>query len=127
MPMGNLAHVPYTPGETAERLGVSIDTIRYYEKIGLMHGIRRTSGGRRVFSDDDLSRLGLLRCLRDSGMPIARLRRFAELLTDDTEVGAARRAELLEEHDREIDAKVEQLRHEQRRVREKIAWYRSLS
>ncbi|WP_430781984.1 MerR family transcriptional regulator [Actinoplanes sp. G11-F43] len=125
--MGNLAHVPYTPGETAERLGVSIDTIRYYEKIGLMHGIRRTSGGRRVFSDDDLSRLGLLRCLRDSGMPIARLRRFAELLTDDTEVGAARRAELLEEHDREIDAKVEQLRHEQRRVREKIAWYRSLS
>ncbi|GAA1647135.1 MerR family transcriptional regulator [Actinoplanes couchii] len=118
--------MPYTPGETAERLGVSIDTIRYYEKIGLMHGIRRTSSGRRVFSDDDLSRLGLLRCLRDSGMPIARLRRFAELLTEDDEGAPARRTALLEEHDREIDAKVEQLRREQERVREKIAWYRSL-
>ncbi|HWS37696.1 MAG TPA: MerR family transcriptional regulator [Actinoplanes sp.] len=117
--------MPYTPGETAERLGVSIDTIRYYEKIGLMHGIRRTSSGRRVFSDADLSRLGLLRCLRDSGMPIARLRRFAESLADDGAGADDRRAELLEEHDREIDAKVEQLRHEQRRVREKIAWYRA--
>jgi DNA-binding transcriptional MerR regulator len=118
--------VPYTPGETAERLGVSIDTIRYYEKIGLLNGIQRTSAGRRVFSDDDLSRLGLLRCLRDSGMPIARLRRFAELLQQGDE-GAGQRTALLEEHDREIDAKVEQLRLEQRRVREKIAWYRSVT
>ena len=121
-----LAPVPYTPGETAERLGVSIDTIRYYEKIGLLHGIQRTSSGRRMFSDDDLSRLGLLRCLRDSGMPIARLRRFAELLQDGD--GAAdQRTALLEEHDREIDEKVERLRREQQRVREKIAWYRSVS
>lgn len=118
--------MPYTPGETAERLGVSIDTIRYYEKIGLLHGIQRTSAGRRVFSDDDLSRLGLLRCLRDSGMPIARLRRFAELLQTGDE-GAEQRTALLEEHDREIDAKVEQLRREQQRVREKIAWYRSVT
>jgi DNA-binding transcriptional MerR regulator len=118
--------VPYTPGETAARLGVSIDTIRYYEKIGLLHGIRRTSAGRRIFSDDDLSRLGLLRCLRDSGMPIARLRRFAELLRLGDE-GAEQRAALLEEHDREIDARVDQLRLEQKRVREKIAWYRSVS
>ncbi len=117
--------MPYTPGEAAGRIGVSIDTIRYYEKIGLLHGIRRTSGGQRVFSDDDLGRLGLLRCLRDSGMPIARLRRFAELLqADDND---AQRAALLEEHDQEIDEKVAQLRKEQRRVKEKIAWYKSLS
>ncbi|BEL02788.1 MerR family transcriptional regulator [Actinoplanes sichuanensis] len=118
--------MPYTPGETAERLGVSIDTIRYYEKIGLLHGIQRTSAGRRIFSEDDLSRLGLLRCLRDSGMPIARLRRFAELLQLGDE-GAEQRTALLEEHDREIDEKVDRLRLEQKRVREKIAWYRSVS
>lgn len=119
-----ISGVPYTPGETAERLGVSIDTIRYYEKIGLLHGIQRNSSGRRIFSDDDLSRLGLLRCLRDSGMPISRLRRFAELLQTGDE-GAEQRTALLREHDREIDAKIEQLRREQRRVREKIAWYTS--
>jgi DNA-binding transcriptional MerR regulator len=118
--------VPYKPGEAADRIGVSIDTIRYYEKIGLLHGIRRDSGGRRVFSDDDLSRLGLLRCLRDSGMPIARLRRFAELLQDGDD-NAEQRAALLEEHDQEIDDKVAQLRLEQERVREKIKWYRSVT
>ncbi|MBG0562377.1 MerR family transcriptional regulator [Actinoplanes aureus] len=118
--------MPYTPGEAAGRIGVSIDTIRYYEKIGLMHGIRRDSGGRRVFSEDDLSRLGLLRCLRDSGMPIARLRRFAELLQGG-DATADQRTALLEEHDREIDEKVAQLRREQERVREKIKWYRSVS
>ena len=52
--------------------------------------------------------------------------RFAELVRagEDT---AEQRAALLEEHDREIDAKVAQLRVEQRRIREKITWYRSAS
>ncbi|GAA2713185.1 MULTISPECIES: MerR family transcriptional regulator [Actinoplanes] len=116
--------MPYTPGEVAGKIGVSIDTLRYYERIGLLHGIERSSTGQRVFSDDDLGRIGLLRCLRDSGMPIARLRRFAELLHDGP--GAAeQRVELLAEHDREIDERVAQLRHEQARVRDKIAWYRA--
>jgi len=116
--------MPYTPGEVADKIGVSIDTLRYYERIGLLHGIERTSAGQRVFSDDDLGRIGLLRCLRDSGMPIARLRRFAELLHDGP--GAAeQRVELLAEHDREIDEKVARLRLEQERVRAKIAWYRA--
>ncbi|MFI1990389.1 MerR family transcriptional regulator [Actinoplanes sp. NPDC020271] len=116
--------MPYSPGEVAGKLGVSIDTLRYYERIGLLHGIERTSGGQRVFSDDDLGRIGLLRCLRDSGMPIARLRRFAELLHDGDEA-AEQRVQLLAEHDREIDEKVARLRREQQRVREKIAWYRA--
>jgi DNA-binding transcriptional MerR regulator len=116
--------VQYSPGEVAERFGVSIDTLRYYERIGLLDGIARTSGGQRVFSDDDVSLLSLLRCLRDTGMPIARMLQFAELLRSGNET-AADRAALLEEHDREIDAKVAQLRAEQRRIRDKITWYRS--
>lgn len=116
--------MPYSPGEVAGKLGVSIDTLRYYERIGLLHGIERNSAGQRVFSDDDLGRIGLLRCLRDSGMPIARLRRFAELLHDGDDA-AEQRVQLLAEHDREIDEKVARLRREQDRVREKIAWYRA--
>jgi DNA-binding transcriptional MerR regulator len=116
--------MPYSPGQVAEQIGVSIDTLRYYERIGLVDGIARTAGGQRIFSDADVGLLSLLRCLRDSGMPIARMREFAELVRagDDN---APARAVLLEEHDREIDAKVEQLRVEQRRVREKITYYRS--
>jgi len=118
--------MPYSPGEVAERVGFSIDTLRYYERIGLLDGIARTPGGQRVFSDADISWLNLLRCLRDTGMPIARMQQFAELVRSGNDTGAERAA-LLEEHDRDIDARVAQLRTEQRRIREKITWYRSAS
>lgn len=113
----------YTPREAVEKTGFSMDTLRYYERIGLLDSVDRNAGGQRVFTDDDLAWLGILRCLRDTGMPIQRMLRYAELARggDDT---FAERAELLEEHDQEIEAKIAALRDEQSRIREKIQWYR---
>jgi DNA-binding transcriptional MerR regulator len=116
--------MPYTPREVVEQTGFSLDTLRYYERIGLLDSVGRTAGGQRVFTDDDLAWLDILRCLRDTGMPIARMRRYAELARggDDT---FAERAQLLEEHDREIEERIGQLRAEQARIRHKIEWYRT--
>lgn len=113
----------YTPREAVEKTGFSMDTLRYYERIGLLDSVDRNAGGQRVFTDDDLAWLGILRCLRDTGMPIQRMLRYAELARagDDT---FAQRAELLEEHDQEIEAKIAALRDERARIREKIRWYR---
>src|ERR1044072_3820503 len=69
----------YSPGQVGEQTGVSIDTLRYYERIGLLDDIERNSGGRRGFTEDDVSWLMILRCLRETGMPIQRMIRFAEL------------------------------------------------
>src|SRR6266536_356060 len=69
----------YSPAQVADRTGFSLDTLRYYERIGLLDGIARTPGGRRSFTDDDLGWLEVLRCLRDTGMPIAQMLRYAEL------------------------------------------------
>jgi DNA-binding transcriptional MerR regulator len=68
-----------SPSQAAEQSGFSLDTLRYYERIGLLNGISRAPSGHRRFGDDDLEWLGVLRCLRDTGMPIARMRRYAEL------------------------------------------------
>ena len=46
--------MPYTPGEVADKTGFSIDTLRYYERIGLLDDIARTPGGQRAFTDDDV-------------------------------------------------------------------------
>ncbi len=92
----------YSPGQVVDRTGFSLDTLRYYERIGLVGGVARTSGGRRIFTDDDIGWLEILRCLRDTGMPI-------------------------EEHDRAVDDQVRNLRAQQRHLRDKIRWYRSLS
>ena len=116
----------YSPGQAAEKVGCSLDTLRYYERIGLLEQVGRTSGGRRVFTEDDIGWIKLLRCLRDTGMPIARMLQFADLVRSDQDT-AAERANLLEEHDREIDAHVQQLRADQKRIRDKILYYRNVS
>lgn len=113
----------FTPSQVAERTGFSLDTLRYYEKAGLLGRIDRTAGGRRAYSEGDLEWLALVRCLRDTGMPIADLRRYAELSADQSTM--AERLALLEEHDRTVQASIDALLAQQRRLREKIAWYHS--
>jgi DNA-binding transcriptional MerR regulator len=115
----------YSPGQVAEKTGFSLDTLRYYERIGLLDDIARNSGGQRVFTDDDIAWLGILRCLRDTGMPIARMLRYAQLARGGDETITDRVA-LLELHDRDIDQKIADLRAEQERIRDKIDWYRSI-
>lgn len=115
----------YSPGQTAQKSGFSLETLRYYERIGLLDDVARAPGGQRVFSEDDVAWLAILRCLRDTGMPIARMQRYAELARggDDT-VGA--RVELLEEHDRAVEEQISHLQAQQQHIRDKIAFYRSL-
>ncbi|HEY8478806.1 MAG TPA: MerR family transcriptional regulator [Spirillospora sp.] len=112
----------YSPGETAEKSGFSIDTLRYYERIGLLSGIARDTAGRRVFSDADLQWLDMLRCLRETGMPIAEMLRFAELARGGDET-MRERLELLREHDRRVEEKLATLRAQQARLRWKIRHY----
>jgi DNA-binding transcriptional MerR regulator len=114
----------FTPGEVAERTGFSLDTLRYYERIGLLHEVDRTAGGQRRFTEYDVLWLLMLRCLRKTGMPIAQMLRFAELArgSDDT---VAERLTLLEAHDRRIEEQIAGLRAHQKQIRQKIAIYRA--
>lgn len=112
----------FTPGQVAEQTGFSLDTLRYYERIGLLDDIARNSGGQRVFTEGDVAWLRILRCLRETGMPIQRMVRYAELARGGDET-VAERLELLREHDRDIDEKIAHLRVEQDHIRAKIAYY----
>jgi DNA-binding transcriptional MerR regulator len=115
----------YTPGQVVEKTGFSLDTLRYYEKIGLLEDVPRTSGGRRQYRDDDVGWLEMLRCLRDTGMPIARMLEFAELSRDDESIPD--RITLLEEHDREVEERIDTLLRQREHIRGKIAYYRSVT
>jgi len=113
-----------SPGQAAEQSGFSLDTLRYYERIGLLDDIGRAPSGHRRFSEEDLEWLGVLRCLRDTGMPIAQMRRYAELARRG-EPTMAERLELLIEHDRCVAERIAALRAERSHLGEKISWYRS--
>ncbi|HTU72082.1 MAG TPA: MerR family transcriptional regulator [Trebonia sp.] len=116
--------ISLTPGQAAEQSGFSLDTLRYYERVGLLDGISRAPSGHRRFGDDDLEWLGVLRCLRDTGMPIARMRRYAELAREG-EPSLAERLRLLTEHDEQVSERVALLQAQRQHLKEKIDWYRS--
>ena len=70
----------HEPAEAAAATGLSLDTLRYYEREGLIGPIERSVGGRRRYDEDDLAWIGIVTCLREAGLGIADLRRFTELL-----------------------------------------------
>ncbi len=112
----------YTPAEASERSGFSIDTLRYYEREGILAPVARTAGGRRAYTESDLGTLDFLRCLRDTGMPIDRLRRYGELCRDPDSL--PQRIALLEEHARAVEEQAAMIRRWSARLDEKITWYR---
>jgi DNA-binding transcriptional MerR regulator len=89
--------VTYSIAQAADHSGLSIDTLRYYERIGLVEPPARDSGGRRNYSEDDLSWLVFLTKLRTTGMPIRMMREYAQLRLHGS-VTASRRRQILLEH-----------------------------
>jgi DNA-binding transcriptional MerR regulator len=63
-------------GEAASRSGLGVDTIRYYDTLGLLFFGERDRAGRRVFTDEAVRWLVFLRQMRATGMPLARLREY---------------------------------------------------
>ncbi|MFE9421642.1 MerR family transcriptional regulator [Kitasatospora sp. NPDC006697] len=95
-----------TIGQVAERTGLSVHTLRFYEKEGVLaEPPRRGAGGRRVYTEGDVDWLNLCIVLRGSGMPLPEVRRYTEL---------ARAGEGNEEE------RIELLRTHQRRVRQQL-------
>jgi DNA-binding transcriptional MerR regulator len=114
----------FSPSQAAEQSGFSLDTLRYYERIGLLDGIDRAPSGHRRFRDHDLEWLGVLRCLRDTGMPIAQMRRYAEL-TRGGQATLAERMNLLTDHDARVAEQIALLQAQRKHLQEKIDWYRT--
>lgn len=115
----------YTPGEVAARFGLSLDTLRYYEREGLLTEVERSSSGHRRYRASDVELLDLVRCLRDTDMPISRLRSFAELVREGDHTIEAR-VELLAGHDAALTERIDALRERQQAIRHKIEYYRGV-
>jgi MerR family transcriptional regulator, aldehyde-responsive regulator len=95
-----------TPAEMAERAGVSIDTLRYYEREQLLLNVARAENGHRRYSHDDVLWVEVLRCLRDTGMTIEQLRLYCELGKQGDRT-IAERIRFLREHRDKVQAQME--------------------
>ena len=93
----------YAIAEAAHRSGLSIDTLRYYERIQLIDPPARDSGGRRAYSDEDLAWLEFLTKLRTTGMPIRMMREYARLRHQGSATFTRRKQILIEQRAEVLD------------------------
>lgn len=110
-------------GAAAAAAGVSPDTVRYYDRCGLLDDLERDAAGNRRFSAGDVGWLRVLRCLRDTGMSIQDLRDFCAL---DAQAEPGSRLTLLERHRDAVRARVLRTEAELEVIETKIAAYREL-
>ena len=107
----------YSIQDVSNKTGLSTHTLRYYEKEGLISGVERSQGGFRQYTYEDLERLGLIRCLKNTGMSIQEIARFVQL-THEGDHTLEERVELLREHrERVLERMAEMQEH-----LDKVTW-----
>lgn len=115
----------YTIKQVAEKTNLSIYTLRYYDKEGLLPLLQRTSSGIRKFSENDIAWINLICCLKNSGMSIENLKIFMNscLKGDET---CEQRKEILEQHKQSILSQIKQLENSLNTINYKIAHYKEI-
>jgi DNA-binding transcriptional MerR regulator len=96
-------------GQVAERTGLSVHALRFYEKEGILaRQVQRGPGGRRVYTQQDIDWLRMCIMLRMSGMPVPEIRRYTELVRqgDGNEL---QRLDILKEHQERVQQQMVQL------------------
>jgi DNA-binding transcriptional MerR regulator len=111
----------FTPAAAVDRTGVSIETLRYYEREGLIGPIGRSPGGHREYTEDDVFWIGLVTCFREAGLGIADLREFVAILR--AEHSARDRVVFLRERRAALEQRVEALHRAMRVLDDKISYY----
>ncbi len=97
--------------EVREKTGLSARTLRYYEELDLLPGVRRRAGGRRVYGDDELERLRFIGRLKTLGLSLAEIRELSAVyaIGGSTHAMLLRLDELLARHLQELDERIREL------------------
>ncbi len=94
--------------EVAKRYDVSADTLRYYERIGLLQPVSRSSGGNRKYSEQDCRWVEFIKCMRAAGISIQALQTYVKLFSQGVETIDERKLLLLEQR-RQIVERIDEM------------------
>lgn len=111
-----------TIAEVSNTFDLSQDTLRYYERIGLIPGVNRTRGGIRDYSEEDCRWIEFIKCMRNAGLPIEVLIEYVELFQKGDETIGARKKLLIEQR-RILIQKMEEMKKTIERLDYKIDSY----
>lgn len=85
--------------EVSEHYGLSTDTLRYYERVGLIPHVNRNGSGIRDYNDLDVRRVEFIKCMRGAGLPVEVLIDYMELVQQGDRTIEARKDILREQRD----------------------------
>lgn len=111
----------YTISEVAKMLNVTAYTIRYYDKEGLFPNVKRINGI-RIFEDKDMPWLRMLNCLKNTGMPIKKIKEYIDLCLEGDET-LQRRYEMILEQEKNILNEIKYLKNNLDQIEFKKAYY----
>ena len=94
--------------QVSEKCGISVDTLRYYERIGLLPPVNRNASGIRDYGELDIKRIEFIMCMRNAGLPIEVLIEYYNLVQAGDETIDARKT-ILKEQRKQIVAKMDEL------------------
>jgi len=83
----------------SEQYGISADTLRYYERVGLIPPVQRNEGGIRDYNELDLRRVDFIKCMRSAGLPVEVLIEYIGLVQQGDKTMEARKEILIEQRD----------------------------
>ncbi len=108
--------------EVSQRLGLTPDTLRYYERVGLIPPVNRNKNGIRDYTENDCQWIEFIKCMRQSGLPVEVLIKYVRLFQQGEETNQSRKEILIEQRDL-ISQKVEELQKTIIRLDKKIEMY----
>ena len=108
--------------EVSKRYDISADTLRYYERVGLLRNVPRSESGIREYNELNCNTIEFIKCMRGAGVSIEALIEYMDLFDKGEETAAARKA-LLEEQRDLIAARIADLQAGLDRLNYKIANY----
>ncbi|ETP69968.1 MerR family transcriptional regulator [Planomicrobium chinense] len=114
----------YSIGEVAKELNLTVYTIRYYDKEGLIPFVERSESGIRLFKESDIAALNVIECLKASGMPIKEIKNFIDWCSEG-DATLQQRYDMFMERKATVEAQMAELRKTMEVIEHKCMYYQT--
>ncbi|MFP5109416.1 MerR family transcriptional regulator [Neobacillus sp. C211] len=114
----------YSISEVAKELNLTVYTLRYYDKEGLIPFVERTPSGIRVFKESDIEALKVIECLKATGMPIKEIKTFIDWCSDGNST-LQQRYDMFLDRKAHVEAQMDELKKTMEVIEHKCLYYKT--
>lgn len=114
----------YSISEVAKKMNLTVYTLRYYDKEGLMPFVERTTNGTRLFKESDLDALKIIECLKSTGMPIKDIKNFIDWCSQGDST-LQQRYDMFMERKAVVETQMEELKKTMEVINHKCWYYKT--